>query len=241
MTSLCSQNASRRLSLLVFVVVVVVVVVAYVLVFNLTLLLVLLVCVVFFPLFLRKSVSTTLNIWKYKNSLLLNKVRSFARARALAHHKQKGKHAETLRVRVRRRVRPPLLAPVRQSSSREVLRQYKNQLHASVVDALQRRQRPHLSLGDEFISLPERGAKNVPTVEETSGEDREGFTATAVFVRKDSLSRRGELKTLARDLVHVRFVGPELRSDAKLGVLGGYRERVRDDRADDPDDGWSDV
>ena len=195
----------------------------------------------FFLVFLSKSVSEKnpkhLEIQKF--TLYVNHSPRF-RARALA-HTQKEKHAETLRVRVRHRVRPPLLAPVRQSSSREVLRQYKNQLHASVVDALQRRQRPHLSLGDEFISLPERGAKNVPTVEETSGEDREGFTATAVFVRKDSLSGRGELKTLARDLVHVRFVGPELRSDAKLGVLGGYRERVRDDRADDPDDGWSDV
>ena len=100
-----------------------------------------------------------------------------------------------------------------------------------------------MRLGDEFIRVPKRGAKNVPKVEERSGTTtrRRGFTDAFVFVRENHASGSFEFKTLARDLVHVRSVGPELRPNAKLGVLGGYRERICDDCADDCNDGWSDV
>jgi hypothetical protein len=101
-----------------------------------------------------------------------------------------------------------------------------------------------MHMGDEFIRAPKRGAKNVPKVEEGSGKTtrrRRRFTDAFVFVRENHASGSFEFKTLARDLVHVRSVGPELRPNAKLGVLGGYRERICDDCADDCNDDWSDV
>ena len=65
--------------------------------------------------------------------------------------------------------------------------------------------------------------------------------ATSVLVRESERARGAELEALARDLVHVCFVGPELRANAKLGILGRHRERVRDDCAHDVDDGRGDV
>lgn len=110
-----------------------------------------------------------------------------------------------------------------------------------MFDAFQRHQRARVPVGDEFVRAPKRGAENVPETEETGQIDETRFTATSVLVRESERARGAELEALARDLVHVCFVGPELRANAKLGILGRHREWVRDDCAHDVDDGRGDV